>query len=219
VTEQVRAQEGMVKFKALADASQDLIAIADNDGNATYLNPRIEAIGLQFSPEDLWKTIAEQAGDATAAEMRDTLKAGGRWSGEAEIRVDDEATLVHAQAFPLLRPGDGARLGTAWIAQDVTELRASAAALRAANADLVRFQALVEASRDFIAIADLDGTVRYVNPAGRELIGIDDYAETTIADYLTPEGIEASVRVEQPAVLAHGPRRPHPGGDRQLPHA
>ena len=47
----------------------------------------------------------------------------------------------------------------------------------------------------------------YLNPAGRELVGFDpdiDVTKTTIADYLTEEGIKASLEIEQPAVVAHG---------------
>lgn len=79
--------------------------------------------------------------------------------------------------------------------------------LRAKNAELLRFQALVDASSDFIAIATMDGVVTYVNPAGRDLVGLPperDVTTTTIADYLTEEGQRASIEVEQPAVVAHG---------------
>ena len=75
------------------------------------------------------------------------------------------------------------------------------------NDELLRFQSLVEASGDFIAIAGIDGSVIYLNPAGRELVGFDpdlDVTKTTIADYLTEEGIKASLEIEQPAVVAHG---------------
>jgi PAS domain S-box-containing protein len=80
-------------------------------------------------------------------------------------------------------------------------------ALREKNAQMVQFQTLVETSRDFIAIARLDGTVTYVNPAGRELVGLEKGVEittTTITDYLTEEGRRASIEVEQPAVIAEG---------------
>ena len=73
--------------------------------------------------------------------------------------------------------------------------------------ELVRFQALVETSNDFIAIAGLDGAVLYVNPAGRAMVGLPadhDVTSTTIAEYLTDEGIAVSLAVEQPAVQAQG---------------
>lgn len=70
-----------------------------------------------------------------------------------------------------------------------------------------RFAALVQSSPDFVAIAALDGAVEFLNAAGRELIGMPadvDVAHTTITDYLTPEGMQASAEVEQPAVRSRG---------------
>lgn len=100
------------------------------------------------------------------------------------------------------------------IVRDLTEVQRLAAdkdralsALRDAHASLIRFQALVETSEDFIAIADLSGRVVYVNPAGRALVQLEDgldITQTVIADYLTPDGQVASLEVERPAVLAHG---------------
>jgi len=72
---------------------------------------------------------------------------------------------------------------------------------------LRRFEALVHASPEFIALADVWGKVEFVNEAGRRLVGIDDDYDvtgTTVADYLTEEGIAASVAVEQPAVIRDG---------------
>ena len=74
---------------------------------------------------------------------------------------------ARAEVFALHHPDTGKSLGHAWIVQVITELKATEAALREAVQDLKRFKALVGASPDFIAIADLDGTVRYVNPHGR----------------------------------------------------
>ncbi len=88
----------------------------------------------------------------------------------------------------------------------VTNRGTAITAISASNAELVRFQSLVETSGDFIAMARPDGAVLYVNPAGRRLVGIDDrdVTEMTIADFLTDEGLKASVEVEQPAVVAQG---------------
>jgi PAS domain S-box-containing protein len=79
-------------------------------------------------------------------------------------------------------------------------------AISESNAELLRFQSLVETSGDFIAMARTDGAVLYVNPAGRRLVGVEDRDVTamTIADFLTEEGLAASVEVEQPAVVARG---------------
>ena len=108
----------------------------------------------------------------------------------------------------------GALSGTGAVYNDITaheraeqRLRMLAGELGEANADLVRFQALVESCGDFIAIAQLDGRVRYLNPAGRAMVNLApdvDVTTTMIVDYLTTEGLRSSVEVEQPAVIAHG---------------
>lgn len=85
--------------------------------------------------------------------------------------------------------------------------RTAQTTIGAKNAELLRFQALVETSDDFIAMAGPDGNVLYVNPAGRHLVGLDaeqDVCVLTIGDFMTEEGLRASVEIEQPAVMAHG---------------
>jgi PAS domain S-box-containing protein len=204
---QREAREDLMKFQALADASIDLIAISDDDGNVIYANPTVQGSGIEVSLDDVWLTVEGQVGDAMTATIRDEVKASGRWSGDLTLLLPDGERVVEVEAFSLFHPETAAALGAAWIARDVTELRRTEVALWEANSDLMQFKALVEASPDFIAIAGLDGKVRYVNPAGRAMIGMDprvDVATTSIPDYLTPEGLKASVEVEQPAVIAHG---------------
>lgn len=199
------AREDLVKFKALADASTNLIAINGPDGQAVYVSPRVYDAGIEPVPQDLWATVREHAGTAVTGEIREALASDGRWTGDLHLKA--VGMVVRADVFALRHPHTGAVLGTAWIAEDVTELRTTERALRDAVADLKRFKALVEASPDFIAIADLDGSVRYVNPPGRAMVGMPDDVDVTttaIADYLTPEGLVATMEVEQPAVVAHG---------------
>ncbi len=207
LTEHVRTQEDLSRFRALAEDSQDFIAIADADGIPTYLNPRLTERDRSFAPDDVWPTVAEVMGVPLATELRTHLESGARWSGDVVMTLPEGDLVLRAQLFPLHDADGSRRLGTGWIAQDITELRGAEATLRATNADLKQFRALVEASSDFIAIAGLDGVVRYLNPAGRELVGMApdvDVSTTTISDYLTPDGIERSKRIEQPAVVAHG---------------
>jgi PAS domain S-box-containing protein len=201
------ASEQLVKFQALADASDDLIGISEPLGGIVYVNPAVHELGIALAAGDVWATIAPYVRRSQVAAIRDCLATTGRWSGDLTVTAGEETRVGHLDVFELAHPGTGAGLGAAWIGRDVTELRATEAALRATNADMKQFMALVEASPDFIAIAGLDGQVRYVNPNGRRLVGLPpdrDVTTTTIPDYLTPEGLEASMKVEQPAVIANG---------------
>jgi PAS domain S-box-containing protein len=88
-----------------------------------------------------------------------------------------------------------------------TDRRSASLEIADQQLQLERFRALVDASSDFIAIAGTDGSVLYVNPAGRRIVGLEpdaDVSTTTIADYLTEEGLQASLEIEQPAVMTQG---------------
>lgn len=72
--------------------------------------------------------------------------------------------------------------------------------------DLVRFAALVDRSRDFIAMAMPDGAVTYVNAAGRELTGVgslQDAVARSTDDYFGDVGSDLSMEIEE-AVRTHG---------------
>jgi PAS domain S-box-containing protein len=56
--------------------------------------------------------------------------------------------------------------------------------------EMRRFVALVERSVDFVGYADLDGTARYVNPAGMRLVGLGEHEPVPplhILDFLVPQ--------------------------------
>jgi PAS domain S-box-containing protein len=56
--------------------------------------------------------------------------------------------------------------------------------------EMRRFVALVESSADFVGYADLDGTARYINPAGMRLVGLGEHERVPplhILEFLVPE--------------------------------
>jgi PAS domain S-box-containing protein len=69
------------------------------------------------------------------------------------------------------------------------------------------FVSLVENSSDFIAIATLEGEGWYINEAGLKLVGfegMEEFLNTTIADYHTPEDWEYFQKVIAPTVMEKG---------------
>lgn len=210
------AREALVQFRAVADAVDGYVAIWSDDARLRYANPRV----LDTDPEttgDQWDHLRQRLGESTVAAIRASLQATGRWSGQVVDLRAEERRPMHFDVFSIQDPETRRAVGYAWIGEDLTKARSVRAALRAANANLKQFAALVEASPDFIAIADIDGSVRYLNPAGRRMVGMPpglDVTTTSIPDYLTPEGLLASEKVEQPAVVAHG----HWEGESTLRH-
>ncbi|MEH0820543.1 MULTISPECIES: SpoIIE family protein phosphatase [unclassified Micromonospora] len=92
-----------------------------------------------------------------------------------------------------------------WLAY-ATDLSAE----RATQAELRLFQALVERSGDFIAVAAPDGRAVYVNPAGREFVGLAAEAPVDglrLLDFAAPEAREVWRRELIPAALRAGHHR------------
>ena len=88
-------------------------------------------------------------------------------------------------------------------------------ARKQAEKELGAFFELAENAGDFIGIAELDGSFRYVNRAGRGLIGaagLDEVRSLAIIDCLSGTGRELFVQRENPALLERGSWR----GESQL---
>lgn len=65
---------------------------------------------------------------------------------------------------------------------------------------------LISRTPNFIAIADADGRLFYLNPAGRTMLGLDDdnLAHLTLTDCLAPEARRALAEEAVPAALRQG---------------
>ncbi|GAB2475968.1 PAS domain-containing sensor histidine kinase [Jatrophihabitans fulvus] len=113
----------------------------------------------------------------------------------AEVLEQRAPRMVHTKR--VMRPDGEAR----WV-QASTVIRAAAADepaeyftqllditdLRAAENEAHHFAALVEGTANFVCLADLDGRLTYLNPAGRRLVGLTDDADVTAfqwSDFLT----------------------------------
>ncbi len=86
------------------------------------------------------------------------------------------------------------------VAQDITERKR-------AEEEKQKFFTLVEFSRDFIAVADLQDNVEYVNPAGRAMLGIADAGAvkgTHSLDYVVPEDLPLVYGTVLPALYSFG---------------
>ena len=142
-------------FRALAEASPNMVALASTDGGVVYVNPRVDEAGIDATAADLWETARTYLGEDKVTEIRATVESTGRWSGDLTVPTPDKELTLSVDVFALAHADTGANLGTAWIAEDVTTLRGTERAFQAAGAELQRFRALVDASSDFIAIAAL----------------------------------------------------------------
>jgi len=90
------------------------------------------------------------------------------------------------------------------VAQHTREAAAAVKKSEPVNHDLRRFRSLVEASTDFIAIATLEGGLRYTNPAGLRLVGLvtpEAGLKLTFFELFAHESVATARDVILPALL------------------
>lgn len=106
--------------------------------------------------------------------------------------------LLEVSSSPV-RDEDGTIRAAVTVFLDVTEQREAQAALR-------RLALVAEQSSDFIAIADAQGRIDYVNPAGRALVGLSEEAaqDVRLTDVFTPEDLPFAEGTILPAIRDGG---------------
>jgi diguanylate cyclase (GGDEF)-like protein len=107
-------------------------------------------------------------------------------TGESREAWEDRFYRVNGKDFPVevyaspLRDESGAVEGAVVSFRDISERRE----LEAARSQLV---AILEATPDFVSFADPDGTVRYINRGGREMLGLPGPDAEGAEEGLPPE--------------------------------
>ena len=175
VTEQKQVQTALQQteslFEALVEAAPLAIVIGDPKGNIQRVNKAFENM-LGFGQEDVAAgmhlsqlgkhvdtslDVKQMLGDlfdgkvpALAMEKRFFRKGGGTVWGYATIFV--------------IRGQDGSVQNIVVMMKDITEHKQALEALK-------RQSAIIESASDFVCMADMDGKLIYVNPAGMAMVG------------------------------------------------
>ncbi|HTC62679.1 MAG TPA: response regulator [Candidatus Saccharimonadales bacterium] len=129
--------------------------------------------------------------------IRDT-RMHERLSGEWRHRKKD-GSVIDVEMFLHKMDYSGVIAGLV-VALDITERKR-------AEEEKQKFFTLVEYSRDFIAVADLNDNVQYVNPAGRAMLGIpseESIKGTHSIDYVVPADLPLVYNTILPALLTSG---------------
>jgi len=201
-------------YRALSEAIPGAVWAASTNGELIYLADR----SLELEPGFRDRALGNAWLTSVHADDRQRVSAVWQHSYESGEPYNVEYRLLNAdgtyhwslvRALPVHTP-DGSILRWVGVITDIQDRH---------EADEKRemYVALVENSTDFIAIADLDGKVIYVNAAGRKLLGIgslDDARNSSLIDYFGPQDWGFVQSDVLPAVDRHG----HWNGDFQLRH-
>jgi len=198
------------ELRALLDDTTELVCAADADGRITFANQAwLDTLG--FTLDD---AVGMQAIELVVPDDRPRFIEAGRRLHAGEHVAEFEAVLVGAHGQRVVcrgraraemvddprAPGGRRCLRTHAAYRDVTTERR-------AEADRARLVALIESTGDFVATTRADGSLEYMNRAGRRLLGIADGAEArglNAKDFHPAESIARLVTEAYPAALRDG---------------
>ncbi|KAB7730249.1 PAS domain S-box protein [Rudanella paleaurantiibacter] len=178
-------------FQQLTDSVPAIIWQTRPDGYCTYINRRWFDITGQTEPEALgfgWLDAthpddAQQAGEV----FIEANKEHKPFSALYRLRQKDgRYRWAVDSGTPQFGP-NGEYRGMLGSVVDVHDQKL-------AEAEKNNLVALIEASHEFIGLASLDGTIQYLNPAGREMLGWESAEGNAILDSIHPDDRELALQ-------------------------
>ncbi len=185
-----RALESEAHYRTLADYSTDIVLRFGRGGVISYASPACRTLG--YAPEDV---VGRKTSDFAAAEDRafsmqttEALFAGPEpdRSIRREVRVPrPDGSVIWLEGSPnIIRNAAGEPVEVVSTFRDVTVRREledaliearnqSDAAAAAARESEARYRTMSDISLDMIARMDMDGTIRFVSPSCRVVLGYE----------------------------------------------
>ncbi len=180
--ERLRAQDQLQKLSRAIEQTAECVFITSSDGIIEYVNPAFEHLtgfpseeAIRHSPRIL------RSGQHCASFYRDmwrTLKDGGVFRDMVINRRKNGTLFYEDKVITPIKDGNGVITHFVSTGQDISD-RMKAETTRK------RLTATLEATTDFVAIADLQGHLLYANAARRSVLGLgpEDQAEIrTLSD-------------------------------------
>jgi PAS domain S-box-containing protein len=176
ITERRQAEAQLRRQAIVFDRMTDLVIITDTHGGILDCNPAAERI-LGYSRQQLSGRVPDLTGDQASADecftaATDHLVHHNAWTGDLRaVHADGGTTVVESVIVPMRDTGD-AVAGLIVVGRDVTDSRAAAAALVAAERRFT--QAFTHAPIGVLLTgleADNDGRFLSANPAACAMLG------------------------------------------------
>ena len=172
-------------LRALSVVQNGVIVTDPNlpDNPIVYANPAFEALTGYLFEEVVGRNCRFLQGEDRDQPGLDELRAAIAEGRECRTVLrnfkKDGTPFWNRLTVAPVREGDGDVVGFVGVQEDVTELRE-------AGEHASRYAAILEATTDFVATADADGRVLFVNRAGRRMLGMgeaEDLRGTSVFDY------------------------------------
>ncbi|MFD2571276.1 PAS domain-containing protein [Spirosoma soli] len=217
----IQAQEQSRYLDSLVNASLDAVYVLeavrepDNKANSPIIDFRYRQVNHSF--EQMFRVAATDLVGRLYLELYPSVKSAGLFDDfcavvetgqpyHQELFYDGEG-LNGWYELTVVKFNDGL-VGTT---RDITQYRQNA------RAQQQKLLALVENGADFMAVADLEGRLVYLNQTGRELVGLDPKQDVTsllVENFYTSAHFAHLKNQILPAVWSQG----HWSGNIQLKH-
>jgi twitching motility protein PilJ len=204
-------------LRAVIDATPDLIFVKDQNFRYTLVNTGFttafgktaaEIIGkddveIGIPPEQIFGTLHTQSGRPRPGFRADDAAALG---GQVIHNPNDTANLADGKEHTFdtqkspLKDATGNIIGLLGFCRDITERRAS-------EQQLLRLKAILEATTDWVGMADSQQRSIYLNRAARQMLRVgenSDLAGISISDVTSPKSIDTITNVGIPAACRDG---------------
>ncbi len=177
-----RAEEKMRLQSAALESAANAFVITDRDGIITWVNPAFTKL-TGYSPEEAigqnLRLLTSGTQDRSSYEnLWNTILSGQVWSGEIVNRRKDGALYTEEQTITPVRNDQGEVTHFIAIKQDITERKR-------AEKERSRLISIIEATTDFVGIADPQARAVYLNKNGRKMVGIGE--DEDISDFQVAE--------------------------------
>ena len=167
-------QENEERYQTILESIQEAYFEVDLKGNFTFFNDSLsEALG--YSREELkGMNNRDYMPPETAKEIfnlfNEIFRTGKpvRKYGYEVIRKDG-AQRFHEMFASMIRDGKGRPIGFRGIAHDITERKQAEEALRRVGEE--KYRTVLEAAPDPVIVYDIEGRVKYMNPAFTRVFG------------------------------------------------
>jgi two-component system, OmpR family, sensor histidine kinase VicK len=187
VTKQVLArkviEESEQRFRTMAESTDVLIAVGDEEGKATYFNKAWTELTNRTIEEliDTWLSLVHPddrekmiKGSQMAFDKREPFRSEFRL-----LAKDGDYRWLLNQAQPRFH-SDGEFTGFISSCVDITARKLN-------EIEMQKYLAVIEASYEFIGTATLDGRAQYMNKFAMQRLGWDTWEGKTIMDCVYPE--------------------------------
>ena len=157
------------RLELLTSAAPLGIFELDAQGEVRYANQRwlqmTTQAGARIGGRDVWSGVHADDRASMAGRWHKAIADGGAFRARFRLDLPDgEVLWVVGQTTPL-HDDAGALAGHVGLVLDVADLVE-------ARQNLLRFQAIIDSTTDFVGLTDGDGQTIYLNPAAREALGI-----------------------------------------------